>query len=116
MRVLAVGGGAREHAIVEALARSGAEVYACLKNKNPGIARTSKGYLLADENDLQKVVGYARSSKVDLAVIGPEAPLEIGLSDGLRKAGIPTASPSMDAARIETSKSFMRELLSKHSV
>ena len=116
MRVLAVGGGAREHAIVEALARSGAEVYACLKNKNPGIARTAKGYLLADENDLQKVVGYARSSKVELAVIGPEAPLEVGLSDGLRKAGIPTASPSMNAARIETSKSFMRELLSKHKV
>jgi phosphoribosylamine--glycine ligase len=116
MRVLAVGGGAREHAIVEALARSGSEVYACLKNKNPGIARTAKGYLLADENDIQKVVGFARSSRVELAIVGPEAPLEAGLSDGLRKAGIRTASPSMDAARIETSKSFMRELLSRNRV
>ena len=116
MRVLAVGGGAREHAIVEALARSGSEVYACLKNKNPGIARTAKGLMLVNETDIEKVVGFARSSKVEMAVVGPEAPLEAGLSDGLRKAGIPTASPSMNAARIETSKSFMRELLSKNRV
>ena len=116
MRVLAVGGGAREHAIVEALARSGSEVYACLKNKNPGIARTAKGLMLVNETDIEKVVGFARSSKVEMAVVGPEAPLEAGLSDGLNKAGITTASPSMNAARIETSKSFMRELLSKNRV
>ena len=116
MRVLAVGGGAREHAIVEALARSGAEVFACLKNKNPGIARTSKGYVLADESDVPKVVEFARSSKVDLAVVGPEGPLEVGIVDSLLKAGVPTASPMQSAARIETSKSFMRELLSKHHI
>jgi len=116
MRVLAVGGGAREHAIVEALARSGSDVYACLKNNNPGIARTAKGHLLVDEHDVRKVVEYARSKGVELAVVGPEGPLEAGLSDGLIKAGIPTASPTQSAARIETSKSFMRNLLSKHRV
>ncbi|HJX04759.1 MAG TPA: phosphoribosylamine--glycine ligase [Thermoplasmata archaeon] len=116
MRVLAVGGGAREHAIVEALARSGAEVFACLKNNNPGIARTAKGHLLVDEHDVRKVIEYARASGVDLAVIGPEGPLEVGLSDGLIDVGIPTASPTQSAARIETSKSFMRDLLSKHKV
>ena len=116
MRVLAVGGGAREHAIVEALARSGAEVYACLKNSNPGIARTAKGHLLVDEHDVRKVVEYARSKAVELAVVGPEGPLEAGLSDGLIKAGIPTASPTQSAARIETSKSFMRNLLHRHKV
>jgi len=116
MKVLAVGGGAREHAIVAALVRSGAEVYACLKNKNPGIARLSKDYLLVDEHDVQKVVEFARGKGMELAIVGPEGPLEAGLSDGLSKAGIPTASPSQAAARIETSKSFMRELLRTHRV
>lgn len=116
MRVLAVGGGAREHAIVEALARSGADVFACMKNSNPGISKRAKSFRLIDETDVSKVVEFARSAKADLAVIGPEAPLEAGLSDGLRAAGIPTASPSKAAARLETSKSFMRELLAKHRI
>ncbi len=116
MRVLAVGGGAREHAIVEALTRSGADVFACLKNRNPGISRTAKGHLLVDENDVPKVVEFARANRVELAVVGPEAPLELGLADGLEAAGIPTASPRKDAARLETSKSFMRDLLSKHRI
>lgn len=116
MRVLAVGGGAREHAIVEALSRSGAEVYAALKNRNPGIARAAKESAFVDETDVAKVVEFARARKVELAVVGPEAPLEAGLADGLAAAGIPTASPSKAAARIETSKSFMRELMLKHKV
>ncbi len=116
MRVLAVGGGAREHAIVEALARADAEVFACLKNRNPGIARRAKEFALIDEVNVPKVAEFARAKAVELAVIGPEAPLEVGLADALEKAGIPTASPSKAAARIETSKSFMRGLLSKHKV
>src|SRR4030042_2067837 len=116
MRVLAVGGGAREHAIVEALARSGADVFSCMKNSNPGISRSAKSFALVDETDVPNVIKFARSSKVELAVIGPEAPLEAGLSDALREKGILTASPSKAAARIETSKSFMRELLAKHKV
>jgi len=116
MRILAVGGGAREHAIVEALARSGADVFACMKNSNPGIARRAKSFALIDETDVKKVVDFAISSKVELAVIGPEAPLEAGLSDALRAAGVPTASPSKAAAMIETSKSFMRELLARYKI
>ena len=116
MRVLAVGGGAREHAIVAALARSGAEIFACLKNMNPGIARTAKELLLTDETDVARVVQFAKAKRVSLAVIGPEAPLEAGLADALITARIATASPSKAAARLETSKSFMRELLSKHKV
>ena len=116
MRVLAVGGGAREHAIVAALVRSGAEVYACLKNKNPGICRASKEWLLVEETDVAKVAEFGRTKGVDLAIVGPEAPLEAGLADGLRREAIPTASPSKAAARIETSKSFMRELMAKHNI
>ena len=116
MKVLAVGGGGREHAIVEALARSGAEIYACMKNNNPGIARRAKDCLLADETDVSKVVDYAKSNGVSLAVIGPEAPLEVGISDELEEVGIPTASPSKAAARIETSKSFTRNLMKEHGL
>jgi phosphoribosylamine--glycine ligase len=116
MRVLAVGGGAREHAIVAALARSGADVFACLKNNNPGIAKAAKAHILVDESDTHKIVEFAKTSDVELAVVGPEAPLEVGLVDALRSAGVPTASPSKAAAQIETSKSFMRKLLSEHKV
>lgn len=116
MKVLAVGGGAREHAIVAALARSDAQVFACLKNRNPGISRLAKGHLLVDEMDVPKVVGFGKACGVDVAVVGPEAPLEAGLADELERAGIPTASPKKAAARIETSKSFMRDLLSKYKV
>jgi len=116
MKVLAVGGGGREHAIVEALARSGAEIFACMKNSNPGIARKAKGVLLVDEMDVPKVVEYAKSKGCSLAVIGPEAPLEVGIADKLEEAGIPTASPSTAAARIETSKSFTRNLMKEHGL
>jgi phosphoribosylamine--glycine ligase len=116
MRVLAVGGGAREHAIVHALARSGADVFVCMKNSNPGIARLAKGVALLDETDVPKVVEFAKAKDVSLAVVGPEAPLQAGLADGLGDAGIPTASPRKAAARIETSKSFMRNLMRKHGV
>lgn len=116
MRVLAVGGGAREHAIVSALARSGAEIFACLKNMNPGIASLANELLLSEETDVAKVVRFAKAKRVDLAIIGPEAPLEAGLTDALITERIATASPSKAAARLETSKSFMRELLSKNKV
>ncbi len=116
MKVLAVGGGAREHAIVAALVRSGAEVYSCMKNRNPGIVRLSKECLFADDHDVAKVVEFARAKGAELAIIGPEGPLEAGLSDGLSKAGTPAASPSQSAARIETSKSFMRGLLRRHRI
>ncbi|MDH3364656.1 MAG: phosphoribosylamine--glycine ligase [Thermoplasmata archaeon] len=116
MKILAVGGGGREHAIVEALARSGNDIYACMSNSNPGISRRAKDCLLINEKDVLKVVEYAKSKGVALAVIGPEAPLEAGIADALEAAEIPTASPSKAAAMIETSKSFSRELMLKHGV
>jgi phosphoribosylamine--glycine ligase len=114
LKVLVVGGGAREHAIAQALKRDGAKLYACMKNKNPGIARLSEEFALADETDVPSVLSYAKMRGVELAFIGPEAPLEAGLADALREAGIPTVGPSKSAARLETSKEFMRNLMKKH--
>ena len=116
MKVLAVGGGGREHAAVEALYRSGAEVYAVMKNANPGIIARSKRYLLENEKNVDKVVAFAKECDVDVAFVGPEAPLEVGLVDALQAAGIKCASPTKAAARIETSKEFMRELVEKHHI
>ena len=116
MKVLAVGGGGREHAAVEALYRSGAEIIAVMKNANPGIITRASKYKLMDEKDVENVVAFAKECGVELAFIGPEAPLEVGLSDALQAAGIKCASPTKDAARIETSKSFMRGLVNKYGI
>jgi phosphoribosylamine--glycine ligase len=116
MRILVVGGGGREHAIVKALERSGSEIFSAMRNRNPGIARSSKDVLLVKETDAQKVTEYALRSNVELAVIGPEAPLEAGLVDLLESNGILCVGPTKAAARIETSKSFAREVMRKHHV
>ena len=116
MKVLAVGGGGREHAAVEALSRSGSEIYAVMKNANPGIIARSKEHLLCDEKDVDKVVAFAKEKGVELAFVGPEAPLEKGIVDALEAEGIPCAAPTKAAARIETSKTFMRELVEKHGI
>jgi phosphoribosylamine---glycine ligase len=116
MKILTIGGGGREHAAVEALYRSGAEIYAVMKNANPGIIARSKKYLLCDEKDIAKVCAFAKENDVKLAFVGPEAPLEAGIVDALEKEGVLCASPTAAAARIETSKSFMRNLVEKHGI
>ena len=116
MKVLAVGGGGREHAAVEALYRSGAEIYSVMKNANPGIIARSKKYALIKETDVDKVVEFAKECGVELAYVGPEAPLGAGLVDALEKIGVKCAAPTQAAARIETSKTFMRELVDKYKI
>ncbi|MDD1769543.1 MAG: phosphoribosylamine--glycine ligase [Methanomassiliicoccales archaeon] len=116
VKVLVVGGGGREHAIVRALVRSDASIFAAMKNKNPGIARSSMSYSLVKETDVEKVLTFALEESVELAVVGPEAPLESGLSDALEAHGIGCIGPSKAAARIETNKEFARTLLEKHQI
>jgi phosphoribosylamine---glycine ligase len=116
MRTLVIGGGGREHAIVKALERGGSEIYSAMRNRNPGIARASKDFILVKETDTPKVTEFALRCKVELAVIGPEAPLEVGLVDVLESNGILCVGPTKAAARIETSKSFAREVMRKHRV
>jgi len=115
-KVLVVGGGGREHAIVEALLRDGAAVYSAMKNQNPGIARAAAETKLMKETDVPKVTDFALANGVELAVIGPEAPLEVGLADSLISKGIGCVGPSQAAARLETSKRFSRRLLKKHRI
>ncbi|MCK4718495.1 MAG: phosphoribosylamine--glycine ligase [Thermoplasmata archaeon] len=115
MRVLVVGGGAREHAVVRALHRDGVELYVVMKNRNPGIQRLCREVLIHTETDVDAVVQWA-VDRVDMAFIGPEAPLEKGLADLLLQRGIEVVGPTRAAARIETSKAYMRELMESHRI
>jgi len=110
-----IGGGAREHVIAETLARHG-KIFSVMKNRNPGIARLSKEFLLHPETDIEAISAFAKSKGIDLAVIGPESALEAGVVDKLRGLGIPAVGPDKGAAMIETSKIFMRGLMEKHQI
>jgi phosphoribosylamine--glycine ligase len=116
VKALVIGGGGREHCIVKALARSGAEIYAVAGNRNPGIARATKDFLLHDVMDVKKIISWAESRSIGLAVVGPEAPLGAGIVDALTEAGIPAFGPNKAASQIELSKEFARELMNDYKV
>jgi phosphoribosylamine---glycine ligase len=110
-RVLVVGGGGREHALVRALLRSPQEPELLAAPGNPGIARD--GVECLPDADL---VALARERAVDLVVVGPEAPLVAGVVDDLADAGIRAFGPSRAAARIEGSKTYAKELMRRCGV
>lgn len=115
MRVLVVGGGGREHALLWALHRDAPDAtFFCL----PGNAGTSRlgTNIPGQPTDLDAVTAAARQRRVDLVVVGPEAPLAAGLADRLAREGIPAFGPSAAAARIESSKAFAKALMVKHGV
>lgn len=117
MNILVVGGGAREHAICDAVARSlKVNLYSVMKNLNPGIEQMAVDVLLEKETNIEKVVDYAKKKDIDLVLIGPEAPLELGLADELIKNNIMTCAPKKDAARIETNKEWMRNIVDKYKI
>jgi phosphoribosylamine--glycine ligase len=117
-KVLLIGNGAREHVIAETLKRSsrGCEVYVFAKAVNPGIEQLASGYELGALNDLPAIVEFARNNSIDFAIVGPENPLADGVVDALDEAGIKSASPLKTLARLESSKSFTRDLLRKYEI
>ena len=112
-----VGGGGREHAIARALASDpGCELYACASNRNPGIAGLADGFETIAETAVDEVVSYATEVGADIAVVGPEAALKVGVADALDDAGVYTFGPGSEAARIETDKAFQREFMQSESI
>jgi phosphoribosylamine--glycine ligase len=110
MRVLVVGGGGREHALAWKIARSPLVKALYAAPGNPGIARQATLLPLRGE-DVEGVAGAAREHRVDLVVVGPEAPLVAGLADRLARDGVPVFGPSAGAAEVEGSKAFAKEVM-----
>ncbi len=108
--MLIVGSGGREHALAWKLARSDRPLELHAAPGNPGIAALGACHPVRAE-DADGLLALAQTLEVELAVIGPEAPLVAGVADHLRHGGIPVFGPSAAAARIEGSKSFAREML-----
>ena len=111
MRILVIGSGAREHALVNALATPGNEVCAA-----PGNVGMEKATCFPSIHTTEQIADLCRQEVVDLVVVGPEVPLVEGLADDLRAEGIDVFGPSKRAARIEGSKAFAKDVMAKAGV
>ncbi|VEG38699.1 phosphoribosylamine--glycine ligase [Mycolicibacterium flavescens] len=115
MRVLVIGSGAREHALLLALRRDPQVEDLSIAPGNAGTAAIADQYDV-DITSGEAVASLAQRLEVDLVVIGPEVPLVLGVADAVRSAGIACFGPSKDAARIEGSKAFGKELMTAAGV
>ena len=118
MNILVIGSGAREHAIVRAVERSpkNKKIFCLGSNVNPGIAELCSDFTVANINHTQTITDYAEKKAADLAIIGPENPLAIGVADALWDVGVKVVGPMKDLAQIETSKAFARDLLTDYNI
>ncbi len=115
MRVLVVGGGGREHAIVWKLAQSPKVDKIYCAPGNAGIALDAECVPVKAE-DIQGICALAKDNQIDLAVIGPEVPLAMGIVDELEAAGIKAFGPNKKCSRLEASKSFTKSFLARHHI
>jgi phosphoribosylamine--glycine ligase len=117
VRTLIIGHGAREHVLGETLVRSGANLYAFMSSKNAGLEELSQGRIkIHSETDFKEIIDFSKENHIDFVVIGPEAPLVVGIVDALERNGIPCVGPGIEAAQLEGSKIFTRNLLEKYKI
>lgn len=133
MNILLIGNGAREHCIAEALTRSGrviptrhppsqsrVKLFTFAKAKNPGIfeitERSDGRYQLGSYTDFRAISDFARKVKPDFAFIGPDDPIADGVADLLLEEGVHSVAPLKTVARLESSKSFTRDLVEKYAI
>jgi phosphoribosylamine--glycine ligase len=115
LNVLLIGGGGREHALAWALRRSPRLANLIIAPGNAGTAALGENLAVAAD-DLDGLVALARDRAVDLAVVGPEAPLAAGLVDALAEAGVRAFGPSRAAAQLEASKAFAKTFMRDHGI
>jgi phosphoribosylamine--glycine ligase len=113
VKILVIGSGGREHALVWRLAKSGHELLAA--PGNPGMAQLARCFPVPVERHAE-LVALALEQRVDLVVVGPEAPLVAGLADELRAAGIATFGASAAGAQLEGSKAFSKQFFARHDI
>src|SRR5215471_15016219 len=115
MRVLVVGGGAREHALVARLVSDPSPAEVVCAPGNPGISQLART-MPVDLTSTASLRELAEREHADFTIIGPEAPLSIGVADDFGKAGLRLFGPTAAAARLETSKAFAKAFMARHGV
>ena len=117
MRVLIVGGGGREHALVWAATRSGlvSRVYAAPGNAGISLEAGATSVGISADN-VEALAAFALDNRIDLAIVGPEAPLTLGITDRFRDCAIRCFGPSAEAAQLEGSKDFTKRFLRRHGI
>ena len=115
MKILVVGGGAREHAFAWKLSRERTVTDVLCAPGNPGIAGVAR-CLPVDATDPASVLAIARRERVDVTLVGPEAPLASGVADAFASEGLAIVGPSAAAARLESSKAFAKDFMARHGV
>jgi phosphoribosylamine---glycine ligase len=115
MKILIVGNGGREHALLWKLKKDVPDAELFATRPNPGMASLATGVDLSSD-DVSGLASWAEGNGITLTVVGPEIPLAQGIGDVFRKRGLPLFGPSAAAARIESSKAFAKELMSRAGV
>ena len=115
MKLLVVGGGGREHAIIKKL-KENPEVTGIFALPGNGGIKDDAVCVNIGAKDIDGIVSFAKENKIDYAVVAPDDPLVLGLVDALNEAGIPCFGPEKRAAIIEGSKVFAKELMKKYGI
>ncbi|MBM7616018.1 phosphoribosylamine--glycine ligase [Alkaliphilus hydrothermalis] len=115
MKVLVIGGGGREHAIVWKLKQSSLVSDLYCAPGNPGIGKLAKCVNIKAE-DIAGLVEFSREMKIDMTIVGPEVPLVMGIVDEFNQAGLKIIGPSRKAAELEGSKAFSKEFMEKYNI
>ena len=115
LKVLLIGSGGREHALAWKLSQSPRMGQLICAPGNPGTAQLGDNHSLGD-GDVEGLLELARSERIDLTVVGPEAPLAAGIVDRFREESLLIAGPSGRAARLESSKGFAKDFMQRHDI
>lgn len=115
MRILVVGSGGREHALVWKLSSSLNVDFLCACPGNAGMSKLASLFNIAAD-DIDGIINLVEEQKIDLVVVGPEVALSLGLADKLRKKGIAVFGPNRGAAQLESSKAFSKDFMARHNI
>jgi len=116
MKILVVGGGGREHAIVKKLSETSKNPQLFAVPGNGGIAKIAKCFTDIKATDIEKIVELTKHEKFDLVFVASDDPLALGLVDEIEKIGVRAFGPTKNAAEIEWSKVFSKSLMKKYNI